>query len=1842
MRTTLAALGFAPSTADPSLFLRTDTSLPPFYVLVYVDDLVFATADTEALALVKSELQNRHTCTDLGELRSYLGLQITQDRARRTITLTQSHMVQQVLQRFGFTWSSAQATPLATCHSLSAPPSDESVEPSGLYSELVGCLMYLMTCTRPDLAYPLGLLARYVAPGRHRKVHMDAAKRVLRYLCSTSGMGLVLGGRGDVFLTGHSDASWAEIYATAMAAQELRWLTYLLTDLGERPRSPPVLYVDNKAAIALCQEHRLEHITKHIALRYFLARELQQRGQLRLTYVATRANTADIFTKALAPAERPSSRAAQQPSRPAAEPPEPPSSRAARTAEPLLHLPTRSGPTYSDWWDPSLLAAEVMATPSVLTFDAEGRAVDFEVWVDDLQLFLQCDRADGLSLFDLTSGASPALPATADSTVRSQWATHDAAARLAVRRHLPTTELADLITHLCTSDTRYRAALPAEFCAKNPTPMYLTLYYIVTRLPDSLRLVRDHFLSVCPTTLTVDLLEERLLAAEQSIVAVGASRGDPRTPIFEGCSPSPLLPSVASAAAADLDGFESVGAASAPSGNRRTGRGKGGKGARGAGGGGGGGGGGSGGGGGGGGSGGGGGGVGSSSEGGGGGGGGGGGRGSGGAGRGFAQRSGSGGGAGPCTYVLRTGDRIGEQCRCPHSTQRCFSCLTDAWRHQFPDATEILRWGDLSRAGVAIFDLDYDAILAAMYALSTSDEGDCYLCVPPDPGIEAAALGAGEAAALGASASVAPGAGESALSGTASAQVFHTFTLDSGASRSFFRDRTTLTPLSRPVAVSLEDPSGGPVLASFSTVLPCPAAPSGTLLGLYLPSFSTNLVSGADLQDQRVDQFTPASQRVAASSQVFAAASGSGPESAPCSCRLLSHQTLLWHHRLGHPSLPRLRGMASRVLVSGLPRSLPPLPPGPAPTCVPCVEGRQRAAPHSSEFPPTEAPLQTLHMDVWGPARVRGQGHERYFLLVVDDYSRYTTVFPLRNKGDVIEVLIDWIRAARLQLRESFGSDFPVLRLHSDRGGEFSSARLGAFCRAQGIRQTFTLPASPQKNGIAERRIGMVMDVAHTSMIHVAAPHFLWPFAVQYAVHQLNLQPWVSVLETSPTLRWTGKVGDASAFRVWGSRAFVRDLSADKLSPRAVPCVFLGVPPDAPGWQFYHPTSRCVLSSQDVTFDEPVPYYRLFPYRTAPLPPPPLFLAPGPPPVDPLPPQGPALLGVSQVDAVEPVEVAVDSGAGRGAEPAGAGSGGAESRGAEPGGAEPGGAGSGGAEPGGAEPGGAESWGAEPGGAEPGGARTARVASSRRELLSPQELREWFARRWSRAAGAGGPPVATGPGGARTGGAGAAGTGGAAAGAGVGAAGVSGAAGTGVAGGVGAGVSTDAGTSAGAGVGAIGAGGSAGAGAAAGGTGAVPAGSGGPAWPPPSLPYLLLLPTGGPTGGLVERRAPASRPASPVRTARTSRRAPRPRPPAVPGTHQMALRPSTAPLRVPLPSPPESSLPVLADPECDSLRAASPSVTRLLSAVVTDPSLESTAPSALVSELVDFAARCRLDYAASLVAESESVCPPSVEVECALSTDILEDRQEEFQCFAAALPHLVSTLIAPEGDPDAPDIPTRRSYAEAIEGPYSSQWQSAMDAEMASWKSTGTYVDEVPPPGANIVSGMWIFRVKRPPGSPPVFKARYVARGFSQRQRVHYFQTFSPTPKMTTLRVLLHVAAQRDYELHSLDFSTAFLQGSLHEEIWLRRPPGFTGSFPPGTQWSLRRPVYGLRQAPREWHDTLRTTLAALGFAPSTADPSLFLRIDTSLPLFYILVYVDDLVFATADTAGLAHMKSEL
>ncbi|CAI7757485.1 unnamed protein product [Closterium sp. NIES-54] len=1315
-----------------------------------------------------------------------------------------------------------------------------------------------------------------------------------------------------------------------------------------------------------------------------------------------------------------------------------------------------------------------MALLRVLAFDHEGRPVAFDTWHDDLQLYLLSDIKYSVSLFDHESDVAPAPPATPDGATRSQWLSRDATARLAIRNHLPVAEcthfgqhrkaqalydavvarysspataalgrlllpylfpellafatVADLVTHLRTSDARYRATVPAEFLATNQPPMFITLYFIVSRLPDSLRSVKDHFLSLHPISLTVDLLEQHLLAAETSAVVGGSARG---------CGSSGGGGDSGSGGGAGGDSGASGGGGGGGGGSGGSGGG-GSSGGR------------------------------SGPR-----------RGCPGGGhrqqqqrrsdtqspqqlREWLVQHGTGGDSETCPYVIRTGVRAGQTCKKFHTEHRCFSRLDDAWRAEFGDDVERPRWTDLLRSGVAIFDLDYDAIISAMYALSFSAEGPSESGTPP---------------------------------GTAPAEALHTFTLDSGASRCFYCDSTTLTPLPAPVPVRMADPSGGPVVARSSTILPCPA-------------------------DAMVTTTTPGGQRVSI-----------------CTCTRTGRDLATFTRR---------HGLSLYTLATEPPaQSLPPLPPSPAPPGLPCIDGRQRAAPHPSSFPQTTSPLQTLHMDVWGPARVSRQGRERYFLLVVDDYLRYTMVFPLRSKGEVPDVMIPWIRTIRLQLHKRFGTDLPVLHLHSDRG---------------------------------------VMEVGRTSMIHAAAPHFLWPFAVQYAAHQLNLWPRVSLPDTLPTLRWTGKVGDASVFRVWGSRSFFLDSCADKLSARAIPWVFLGFVPDVPGWQFYHPTSRRVLPSQDVTFDKSLPFYRLFPYRSAPPLPPPLFLAPGPPPVDPLPPQGPAPLGVSQVDPLPgtaPVQIVVRSGAAPGAASGGAPSGGTASGGAEPGGAGSEGAGSGGAEPECVEPRGADSEVAESGGAAPrGGASSGDTGAGGAAVPA--------------GAGGTGGTAATGPGGACTSGAGAARTGG--------------------------------------------------------------AGCAGARDPtelePLELEELGLEAVAQEAVELLELELEALAPealelqelelltlALEVQEALCGRdhtlfpcfsrflvsrlllvfllpscvhrltircrhysEPPHCLLPLLTPSSAVVLE-SVMSLRVlvPLPAPFESSLPEDPDPASDRARAASPTISRLLATAIIDPSFESATASALVAELLDFVAAWRLDYATALVAESVCATPPSVGGECALGTGVLEDRQEDYECLAAAVPRFASMLLVPEGDSDAPDIPTPRCYAEAI---------------------TGTYVDEVPPSRANIVDGMWIFMVKRPPGSPPTFKARYVARGFSHRQGADYFQIFSPTPKMTTLWVLLHVAAQRDYELHSLDFSTAFLQGSLHEEIWLRRPPGFTGTFPAGTQWSLRRPVYSLRQAPREWHDTLRTTLAALGFAPSTADPSQFLRTDTSLPPFYVLVYL--------------------
>ncbi|CAI7790515.1 unnamed protein product [Closterium sp. NIES-54] len=230
--------------------------------------------------------------------------------------------------------ASPMATPLPFGHQLAPPISPSSS--SHPYAELIGSLMFAMMCTRPDLAYPISVLAHFVGTGHHTEVHWKAAKRVLRYLRGTKDHALTLGGSSPPLLSGFSDSSWAdsqpdrrsshgysftlrsglvslrstcsssvslssceaELYAGTMAAQESCWLCFLLAELGA-PQPCPTLWCDNASTIHLNQDPIYHARSKHIELRYFFIRELVQRSLLAVHKIAAKANLADIFTKAL-------------------------------------------------------------------------------------------------------------------------------------------------------------------------------------------------------------------------------------------------------------------------------------------------------------------------------------------------------------------------------------------------------------------------------------------------------------------------------------------------------------------------------------------------------------------------------------------------------------------------------------------------------------------------------------------------------------------------------------------------------------------------------------------------------------------------------------------------------------------------------------------------------------------------------------------------------------------------------------------------------------------------------------------------------------------------------------------------------------------------------------------------------------------------------------------------------------------------------------------------------------------------------------------------------------------------------------------------------------------------------------------------------------------------------------------------------------------------------------------------------------------------------------------------------------------------------------------------------
>uniref|UniRef100_A0A383VEJ4 Integrase catalytic domain-containing protein n=1 Tax=Tetradesmus obliquus TaxID=3088 RepID=A0A383VEJ4_TETOB len=215
---------------------------------------------------------------------------------------------------------------------------------------------------------------------------------------------------------------------------------------------------------------------------------------------------------------------------------------------------------------------------------------------------------------------------------------------------------------------------------------------------------------------------------------------------------------------------------------------------------------------------------------------------------------------------------------------------------------------------------------------------------------------------------------------------------------------------------------------------------------------------------------------------------------------------------------------------------------------------------------------------------------------------------------------------------------------------------------------------------------------------------------------------------------------------------------------------------------------------------------------------------------------------------------------------------------------------------------------------------------------------------------------------------------------------------------------------------------------------------------------------------------------------------------------------------------------------------------------------------------------------------------------------------------------LTATALAPEP----------QNYKEATSRPDAPLWVDAMDTEIQGIRSNGTWVLGFPPPGTKVLDTKWTFKLKRnSDGSTERRKARVVAKGFQQQEGRDYFEIFTPVGKYTSMRALTAKAAAEDLIIHNIDFSSAFLNGTLEEEVWIKQPEGYVEG-EPGMACKLVKSLYGLKQAPRAWHLNLDKIIQEKGFKPSEADPCLYYHTGSEYhPETYLLVYVDDVAIYT-------------
>jgi hypothetical protein len=305
-------------------------------VVVFVDDLLVTASKQAELDSFKEELTKRFEIKCLGPVKTYLGIDIYRDEEGKLMYLSQEAYVNALIKRFKMESAHPVDIPMIVGHDLTNPSGPQGEQEAPEFPQLIGALMYLMVCTRPDIAFSISVLSRFMAKGRHTTTHLQAAKRVLRYLKKTSNLSLKLGGQAPLDITTYADAaqgddkesgrstlgyhvslgqglvSWksklsevvavstaeAEYYAAVEAVKESDWLTGLLEELGWKEK-PYRLLTDSQSALAMIKNRVINARSKHIRVKYHFLREHYDQSRFTLEYVPSADNLADFLTKAL-------------------------------------------------------------------------------------------------------------------------------------------------------------------------------------------------------------------------------------------------------------------------------------------------------------------------------------------------------------------------------------------------------------------------------------------------------------------------------------------------------------------------------------------------------------------------------------------------------------------------------------------------------------------------------------------------------------------------------------------------------------------------------------------------------------------------------------------------------------------------------------------------------------------------------------------------------------------------------------------------------------------------------------------------------------------------------------------------------------------------------------------------------------------------------------------------------------------------------------------------------------------------------------------------------------------------------------------------------------------------------------------------------------------------------------------------------------------------------------------------------------------------------------------------------------------------------------------------------